>query len=164
MHPYLFHLLSDITAAHRPEQTLPQIPRTFEEEMEAIERWVGGEDEPHTFGYWCGLIIEDFPPAELFTAEELLLVCEDLQKMMYSWNINTELPSQLPLPFKYEFMVKTLNEKTAIPEVGTMNFDFCSGYAPDCVFKEYCPCLKIWNETEEDEPTGFKDDGSECPF
>lgn len=32
-----------------------------------------------------------------------------------------------------------------------MRFDFCTGYSPDCVFKEHCPCLKIWNEsTDED--------------
>ena len=40
MHPYLPHLLSDITAAHRTELSLPMVAKTFEEEMEKIERWL----------------------------------------------------------------------------------------------------------------------------
>ncbi len=36
--------------------------------------------------------------------------------------------------------------ETNIVNSGSMSFDFCSGYAPDCEFKEYCPCLEIWNE------------------
>jgi len=35
--------------------------------------------------------------------------------------------------------------KTGIANSGMMSFDFCSGYAPDCIFKEYCPCQEFWN-------------------
>lgn len=27
-----------------------------------------------------------------------------------------------------------------------MDFDYCSGYAPDCVFGKYCSCLDYWNK------------------
>jgi hypothetical protein len=33
-----------------------------------------------------------------------------------------------------------------------MSFDFCTGYAPDCVFKEYCPCREFWDKEETDPP------------
>lgn len=40
MHPYLPHLLSDIAAAYRSEIPLvKEQPKSFEEEMEEIERW-----------------------------------------------------------------------------------------------------------------------------
>ena len=70
--------------------------------------------------------------------------------MMYSYNIGIDLPDELPAPLKYILIVGTLNEKIAIPEYGLMHFDFCTGNAPECALKEYCPCLKIWNETEDD--------------
>ena len=150
MHPYLPHLLSDITAAHRTEPSLPIVAKTFEEQMEEVERWVAGVEEPHTLGYYCGLAKENFPPSEQLTEEDLLLVCEALKKMMYSYNIGIDLPDELPAPLRYGLIVGTLNEKTAIPDNGVMHFDFCTGNAPECVLKEYCPCLKIWNETEDD--------------
>jgi hypothetical protein len=52
--------------------------------------------------------------------------------------------------------------KTNIVNSGDMTFDFCTGYAPDCIFKEYCPCLEIWNETDDDRNVTWNDD--ELPF
>jgi len=50
MHPYIPHLLRDIAAAHQTEQP-EYIPhkKSFEEEMEDIERWAEGEEHAHTF-------------------------------------------------------------------------------------------------------------------
>ena len=111
MHPYLPHLLSDITAAHRAEPSLPIVAKTFKEQMEEVERWVAGIEEPHTLGYYCGLAKENFPPAKQLTQEDLLLVYEALKKMMYSYNIGIDLPEELPAQFKYELTLSTLNEK-----------------------------------------------------
>jgi hypothetical protein len=152
MHPYLPHLLSDIAAATRAEQPLHfEAPQSFEEEMEEVERWVEGEEPAHTFGYWCGLQVEQFPPAHQFTKSEQLLVCTAFDKLLSSWNLDISLPDNLPPEIRYAFMVNTLNEKTEIPRSGFMGFDFCTGYAPDCVFKEYCPCLKIWNKPGDEQ-------------
>ncbi len=154
MHPYLPHLLSDITAAHFSEQSIPATAKTFEEEMEEIEQWVAGKTAPYTFGYWCGLSAENFPPAAQLTDADLLLVCEAMSKMMNSYNIAIDLPGELPTPLKYDFTLSVLTEKIAIPISGIMHYDFCTGNAPDCAFKEYCPCLKYWNELEDDEIAG----------
>ena len=54
--------------------------------------------------------------------------------------------------------VEILDSKTTIVETGRINVDFCSGYAPDCVFKEYCSCLEIWNEAEADQDIDRRDD------
>jgi hypothetical protein len=173
MHPYLPHLLADITAATRPD--IPwefEETTSFEEEMEDIENWVAGTLPSHTFSYWCGLKAEEFPPAEQLTDEDMRMVCKAFRHLLFSWNLGIELPENLPPATRYAFMVNTLNEETAIPKSGFMDFDYCSGNAPDCVFKEYCPCLKYWNEpghnyipgnSDDNNSAGISDD-EELPF
>ena len=152
MHPYLPHLLADITAAHRPETKRdPGKRMSFEEEMEEIERWVEGEEAEHTFGYYCGLEAVNFPPARTLTVREMKQVLRAFQKMMFSWNAGIDLPASLPIDIAYSMTVDTLNTPTTIVNSGCMHFDFCSGDAPGCIFKEYCPCLKIWN-TDDNNP------------
>jgi len=149
MHPYLPHLLADINAAWRTEiQVENKRPLTFEEEMEELEKWEEEEEPPHTFGYYCGLESINFPPAEQLTEADMKTVLEALRNMLFSWNLATSFPQNLPIPIAYKMTVEILDSKTTIFETGRINFDFCSGYAPDCVFKEYCSCLEIWNEAE----------------
>jgi len=150
MHPYIPHLLSDIASAQRIEPEAAVYPQTFEEEMEEIERWVAGEEPLYSFGYYCGLNPAQFPPSAQLSNEEMALVNKALRKMMFTWNLDASFPSDLPIPFTYDLLVKTLNEKTSIPNSGFMCFDYCSGYAPDCIFKEYCSCLQYWNNKVDD--------------
>ncbi|MBW7941321.1 MAG: hypothetical protein H3C64_02750 [Candidatus Kuenenia stuttgartiensis] len=158
MHPYLPHLLSDIAAAHRADISEETPPQTIEEHFEEIDRWIAGEEPAHSFGYYCGLDPENFPPAEQLTDEEMTLVRRAFEKMMYSWNMAIDLPEKLPVAFAYTMIVNSLNEKTDIMNSGQMHLDFCTGYAPDRVFKEYCPCLKFWNDPLDDD---FEEDHTE---
>lgn len=163
MHPYIPHLLSDIAAAHRteiPEETFPQ---TIEEHLEEVERWVNGDAPDHTFGYYCGLDSGNFPPAEQLTEQEMTLVLDEFGKMMYTWNHGMSLPEKLPVAFAYKITVDSLNMKTNIVNSGQMSFDFCSGYAPGCVFKEYCPCWEVWNAEDDDDMNIDLKEG-ELPF
>ena len=147
MHPYLPHLLDDIKNAHRIEQLgITPCEKSFEEEMEEIEKWCEGEEHDHTFGYYCGLESGNFPPPEQFTKKEIKTVIKAFNQMMLTWNHGYDFPKTLPVGITYSMLVNTLNEKTFIPNSGFTSFDCCSGYAPDCIFKEYCPCLKIRNE------------------
>lgn len=164
MHPYLPHLLNDISAAHHTEQP-DETPYTkiFEEEMEEIERWVEGDEHEHTFGYYCDLKAENFPPSEQLTAEEMQMVIEAFHNMMFTWNHSADFPETLPVAINYSMLVNTLNEKTFIPKDGFVGFDYCSGYAPDCIFKEYCPCLEIWNKLPNEDMSA-PDPADELPF
>ncbi len=167
MHPYIPFLLDDIAAAQRqeiPEYEEPE--QDMEDYFEEIERWFEGEEEhKHTFGYYCGLNSENFPPPEQLTDEEMVLVRKAFEKMMYTWNQGVDFPENLPPAFAYKLTVDMLNEKTNIPNSGFMTFDFCSGYAPDCIFKEYCPCLEIWNEISDDDmDMDVKFNEDELPF
>ncbi|MBS1749266.1 MAG: hypothetical protein JST63_05140 [Bacteroidetes bacterium] len=147
MHPYIPHLVNDIEAAHRKD--LPLVAKeepemTMEEHFKAIDQWVSGIDE-HPFSHYCGLTTESFPPAQQLTDEEMNIIIAAFTKMMDSWNLSVDLPRHLPISFAYELMVGLLNRETVIADSGCYCFDFCTGYAPDCELKDYCPCLKITN-------------------
>lgn len=154
VHPYVPHLLEDIKAAHRPEDFygIDFAPQTIEEELEMIERWVAGEfDNPaHTFGYYCGLKPENYPPPDQLSDRDIKLICDAFKKPLFSWNASIDLPVAMPVRIKYTFMVNTLNEGFTPVNIGFIGFDYCSGYAPDCPFGEYCPCLEIWNNDNDD--------------
>ena len=146
MHPYTPHLIADIKTAHRTK--IPQQETTsqsLEEHLEVIEAWVRGDEAEHTFGYHCGLRSENFPPPEQLTKKEMKLIRKEFERMMYTWNVDIDLPKKLPIDWAYKMIVDTLNSKIMIVNSGGTGFDFCSGNAPECIFKEYCPCLEIWN-------------------
>ncbi|HTN08488.1 hypothetical protein [Agriterribacter sp.] len=150
MHPYLPHLLADIAAAHRTEIPEEETEQTIEEHLEAADRWVSGEEPEHTFGYYCGLHPESFPPVDQLSDEEMKMIRNAFEKMMYTLNHGIDLPESLPAAFAYKIIVDSLDWKANIVNSGFMSFDFCSGYAPDCIFKAYCSCLKIGNEKNDD--------------
>jgi len=77
------------------------------------------------------------------------IIREAFENMMFTWNHGISLPEGLPFAFAYKMIVDSLNMKTSIVNSELMSFDFCSGYAPGCIFKEYCPCLEIWNNPIE---------------
>lgn len=167
MHPYIPHLLNDILLAQRPE--IPEVPLqkeiSFEEEMEDIEKWIMHEEPEHTFGYYCGLEAINFPPASQLTKKDMHRVVKAFLHMMFTWNSGIDFPENFPVALQYSLVVNTLNEKTTIVNTGFMHFDYCTGYAPDCVFKEYCPCLKFYNDFDEDEMNDLSwNDGDDLPF
>jgi len=147
MHPYIPHLLADIANAHRTEiQNEKSEEESLENHFREIDRWTNRDTPEHTFGYYCGLKKEDFPPAEQLSDEEMILVRNAFEKMMFTWNHGIDLPETLPPAFAYQLVIDSLEMETSIINMGMMHFDFCTGYAPDCAFKEYCPCLKIWEK------------------
>jgi hypothetical protein len=152
MHAYISYLLEDIANAVRKEIPPVEPAKSFEEEMEELERWCEGSNEPeHTFGYYCGLQPENFPPASQLSTEEIIVVTKAFRKMMFTWNIGIDLPKTMPPSVQYAFVVDSLNEKITIVNSGFITIDFCTGYAPDCKLKEYCNCLEIWNKSPEED-------------
>ncbi len=164
MHPYIPHLLDDIKKAHRTGIIEPEVPKSFEEEMEAIERWCDGEDPIHNFGYYCMLQPENFPPVEQLGNEDIIQVNTAFCEMMNTWNLNIDLPEAMPQKVRYSFLVNTLNEKVDIVNSGFCTIDFCTGYAPDCKLKEYCPCLEFWNSLPEENMDDIKSSPGDLPF
>ena len=147
MEKYVLQLIESIRNAHRPVHVNDHPPRviSFEEEMEAVEKWVSGEDSPPTLGYKCGLTAEQFPPAEKLNDEQMKLIMDAFQEMLATWNLQAYFPDHLPVARAYPLMISILEKEAWYLPGGTLVFDFCDGYAPGCVMKEYCPCLRIWS-------------------
>lgn len=162
MHPYLPYLLEDIHQAERAQSKIElERAQSLEEHFEEVEQWLAN-DPPHTFSYFCGLKSEDFPPAEQLSDADMEIICKAFKKMMFTWNLDIDLPKNLPLSIAYTMTVDTLNQKTSIVNMGTMTFDYCTGSPERCVFKAYFPCLNIsfdlpenWDEGLEDEERPF---------
>lgn len=160
MHPYLPHLVADIKAAHRINKySAKSSIQTIENNFEEVMHWMDSEEPQHTFGYFCGLESVNFPPTNQLSLKDMKIVCEAFHEMMFSWNLDIDLPEKLPLPLAYKILVNTLNSKTNIVDNGFISMDSCPGYAPDCIFKEYCPCLDVWHLFEDEEsPNDLPDD------
>lgn len=150
MHPYLPHLLSDIKDAERTGKNNAEIPEptSFEEEMEAIEQWVSGVGE-QALSYFTRLKKENFPPGEQLSQEEMNSVVKAFDRMLKTWNIHIDYPGNMPTDARYKFLRNNILEERVAPvNSGSVHLDFCTGYAPDCQWGEYCSCRKFYNKTD----------------
>ncbi|MEP6648006.1 MAG: hypothetical protein ABJC12_13030, partial [Saprospiraceae bacterium] len=142
MDSYISYLLSDIQNAHRSVVTGIKREKqiSFEDEMEIVENWATKAcDEPPTLGLQTGLSVEQFPPIEKLKSEELLQIILAFHEMLASWHIQAEIPEEVPAPFAYTLLINLLNESAWYFPGGMYHFDFCTGFAPDCELKEFCP-------------------------
>lgn len=150
MNEYTSYLLADIADAHR---TLnfdeKDDEQTIEDHFAEIENYLNGFDSGPTFSDHCGLESQFFPPADFFSDQELKLICNEFSKMMLTYNLTINYPVNVPISLVYKVIVKTLDTQTSITNHGMLHFDYCSGYAPVCFWKEFCPCLEIWNRPDE---------------
>lgn len=151
MHPYLSLLLEDIMSAYREKTQASATAQKPTEELktelyfEEIERYVSGDNE-QTFGYYCGLGSEIFPPADQFNEPEKEQVCTALENMFSSWNLEVCLPDNVPLGFRYELMVRVFDLPFTPFTTGVLVRDFCTGDSEVCELGKYCPCLEFGDE------------------
>lgn len=151
MHPYFKHLIEDIRAAHciQPSDNI------YGNACNVAENPDSFSFSQHTFGYYCGLQPENFPPAAQFCAEEIKMVNKAFKNMMATYHCTVNLPENLPAAMEYSILVDTLHKKITQPGNGPVRFDCCSGFPPDCVFKEHCSCLNIWNSLPEQDMEAY---------
>lgn len=164
MQKYIDQLLEDILAAHRPEGAEPSQNETFsmEKHFEEVERWLENDPE-HTFTYYCGLQPEQFPPAERLTDEQLDAVYKAYGQLLFSWNLDADIPESLPLRKAYPLLIGTLQHKVDIVNDGFMTIEFCTYDPPSCPFEKGCRCKEY--HTKPDEINGnAEDENDELPF
>ena len=154
MHPYIPYLLEDIKDAERSLVEAPEIPEpeAIEEELQQIENWASGDLNERPFGAFCGLKKEEFPPPEQLSEEDIIVVYRAFSHLLFTWNADIDLPDELPWKLRYKFMLQILEKNFTLLGSGFIVFDFCTGYAPDCIFGKYCSCKKFW-EDEKDRGT-----------
>lgn len=144
------YLIADILkACNVTELADEETEQTMEQHFKNVENFLSLGFSMQTFSEYCGLESKYFPPAEYFSEEEQQVICYEFEKMMLTWNLAIDNPEKLPLSILYNTLIGILDTKTAIVRHGTIHFDFCSGFAPDCIWKEYCTCLEIWNSDKD---------------
>lgn len=146
MQNYLTQLLSDIRAAHRPEETtLQPESQSLEAHFAEVEAWIAGElEDEHVFGWHCGLESVQFPPAEQLTGEQMVDLVHALDRLFFSYNITTNLPEGLPIATAYRLLVGVLDRHVAIVTSGFVGIEFCDYEPGECPFgAEFCACKDL---------------------
>jgi len=144
MEAYVIHLLGDILEAERPGQPPLQYayPEFTEDEPDDEERW-SEADPVYSFGYYCGLQQEQFPPAHLLDSRQLERICVAFTRMMSTWNLDTDIPDDVPTAKRYQLLVSTLDIKIEINDSSLTTFELCSFDPPTCPMGEYCTCKQF---------------------
>ncbi len=165
MQAYIDQLLGDIAKAQRPEQEEPQEEKLFsiEQHFEEVERWLAADGPGHTFSYYCGLKAEQFPPEERLTDEQLLIVWEAYQHLLFSFNLSADIPKSVPLRKAYPLLISTLNKEVEMVTAGFITIEFCNYDSPSCPFGEYCACKEYLEKYDEKNIDSSNVD-SELPF
>jgi hypothetical protein len=140
MHPYVPYLLKDIEAAHRTVRPKMEKEHSFAEILEEVGRMK--EERKYTFGYFCGLNAQDFPPSDQLLKKEMKLVCSAFKRMMRSWELQCWLPRELPVDLTYSLLIRILDRKINPLESGLVQFSYCSMNPATCLLAQYCICLK----------------------
>lgn len=148
MHPYIKHLLHDISNAKRCEGVNynHSSPNSFVEEMQEIEKYISGEGE-QPLSYFTGLKKEHFPPREQLSENDMNIVLIAFDEMLETWNAFIDFPDNMPYSDRYNFLRNRILEEGFTPvKSGYIHFDFCTGYAPECAWGKYCYCRDAWKE------------------
>lgn len=140
----LYHtqLLVDIRAAHHPEELNIQ-PQSLEVHFAEVEAWLAGEMEnAETFGQHCSLQTVQFVPAVDLTETQMNDLVHALDQLLYSWNITTDIPNDVPVATAYGLLVGVLDRKVTLMSSGFTGIEFCQYESSTCPFgKTWCRCL-----------------------
>ncbi len=52
-----------------------------------MDKWMEHEEPEKPLGYYCGLKLEDFPPANQLKTSDIQTVYKAFRKMLVSWNL-----------------------------------------------------------------------------
>ena len=145
MNKYVGQLIADIYAAQNQEE--------FELKIESKSVGLHNEADAlflpekelfkEVFGKVCGINSRQFPPINLLTKEQMEGICEAIERLLFSWNLNTDLPDELPVEKAYQLLVGIFDKKNIIVSNGQTDIEFCNNTPKTCAFGEHCECKKI---------------------
>lgn len=157
---YLNQLIEDMHQAAKrvPKSKIPE--GTFDPDyMMELE-----ESEDRPMSHWFGLTKEQFPSAELLSAEQLELMADEFELLWAAFSFVPDFPEGLPAKRRYELMRDYIDEECQHwPGGWVHHFEFCSYEPENCPFGiEFCKC-KDFEYKDFDENTEITDDDS-LPF
>lgn len=158
MQEYILQLLEDMLSAERPQREPFEGKENnkidnLEKHFEDVERYLSGDYE-QKISTIIGFTNEQFPPIDKLTDNQILSIVEGFDKLLYSYNISTDLPDGLAIETAYSLLVSTLEKEVFIGEGdGFFMIEFCQYDIAKCPFGDLCSCKefeKYHNERSED--------------
>ena len=145
MQSYLNQLIEDmhLSATRVPQSKIPE--GTFDEDyMMELEEM---EDQPMSVLF--GLTIEQFPPSDKLTSEQLTLMADEFGQLWAAYSFFPDFPEGLPARRRYEIMREYLDQGCRYWPGGWEHiFDFCNCDPDNCIYgDEFCRC----KDFEDDE-------------
>ncbi len=145
MNKYIQQLIADIYAAQNQEEfELKSESKTFDFHNEVDAFFLPeGESFKEVFGKVCGLQSNQFPSKNLLTNQQMESICEAIDKLLFSWNLQTDLPDELPVEKAYQLLVGIFDKKNTMVSSGYSDIEFCNSVPKTCAFGDFCECKKI---------------------
>jgi hypothetical protein len=152
-----------MAAAQRPEEeSLPDNePFSIEQHFDEVEKWLKGEVPEHDFSYYCGLKVEQFPPAERLTNKQLKTLFKAFGQLLFSWNLGADIPKSVPLRQAYPLLISILDRNVEIVNHGAVTIEFCTTDPPSCPLGEHCTCRQYFEELDDKDADNHN---NELPF
>lgn len=146
MDKWINHLIEDMKNAHRisaiRDERIADKTQSIEEHFAEIERWL--ESEPQfTFTQVCGIDPDQFPPQYMLADEQLDLLYKSFKALLFSRNLDVDIPESFPKREAYSLLITALNRKVEIVDDGFITIEFCLYNVKECLFKEHCTCKNI---------------------
>ena len=168
MNQYILQLLEDMLMAQRPDndriaEYSIDSDENLERHFEDVERYLSG-DFQQTIASVIGFDEVQFPPVEKLTGEQMKLVVDGFDKLLFSFNITTDLPDVVPIEIAYKLLVGALQREIYVGDGdGFVTIEFCHYEPADCPYgKEFCRCMAF--DKDVDDMNSFKTDDGELPF
>jgi hypothetical protein len=148
MQSYVDYLLEDIQNAEGNVEESPNPLSCNDDPLDhfmEIERMVI-EDPLNTFGEICGLTIEQFPPFEKLSIQQVKKIVKAFYKLLHSWNLDVIIPKKFPQAERYNLLIPLLDRKTHILKKGIGYIEFCEYEPKYCPFGSWCDCKDLLDE------------------
>ena len=164
MERYITQLIEDLQARHKPDAE--PTPFSWKDDDDPddlfgeVERYLSGGHEQR-IGDVLDLIPEQFPPVNQLNAEQLSQLVRTYHHLLFTWNICTDIPENLPLPTAYPLLVSTLDREVYLAEDGFVTIEFCNYDSQTCPYAEVCRCdekyeaMKNFTRPESDDDMPF---------
>lgn len=101
----------------------------------------------YDFAYWTGIKQEELPEAGKLTEAQYLSLFEAILDLWHAMRMEAVFVEGASPQLCYE-AVRSVWKEEFVAGCDGLVWDFCSGWAPTCVFGDLCPCWEVFGEEE----------------
>jgi hypothetical protein len=156
MQNYVTQLLSDMETAKKQLPTIPNPKIMYPDhpshdyDLSYIAEW---EMAPrHAMNDLFGIKVEQFPPEEKLSAEQVEQLTTGILELWASYRILADFPEIVPLRTLYTVLLKRWAEKpTQFISQGNIHLEFCHYEPAECPWgMDFCTCKEFANDYDKE--------------